>query len=110
MKRLTWFITGAATGAMGAGYAKRKVKRTASQLAPVNVARSTAAAVRRRGHDLVDAVKEGRHAMREREDELKARRDGRVRGLEDQIGPHEELLVDGQPVEPGRIVVMRRDE
>jgi hypothetical protein len=109
MKRLTWFVTGAAAGAVGAGYAKKKVKQTASTLAPANVARSGAGVVRRRSRDLVDALREGRLAMRHREDELRARRDGRVRHLDEQLGPDEQLLVDGRPVEPGRIVVMRRD-
>ena len=109
MKRVTWFLTGAAAGAAGLGYAKRKVKRTASQLAPAKVARSSIGAVRRRGRDVVDAVREGRHAMVDREDELKARRDGRLRSLEGEIGPDEELLVDGQRVEPGRVVVIRRN-
>ena len=108
-RRLTWFIAGAAAGAAGASYAKRQVKRTASTLAPSNVARSGVTAVRRQGRHIVDAVHEGRSAMRDREDELRARRDGRVRQLDDQLGPDEELLVDGRPVASERIVVVRRD-
>ena len=73
--RATWFVAGAAAGAVGATYTRRKVKAVANQLAPVNVARSVAGRARARGQDLVDAVKEGRVAMRAKEDELRAGRD-----------------------------------
>ena len=33
MKRVTWFVTGAAAGAAGASYATRKVKQTATHIA-----------------------------------------------------------------------------
>jgi hypothetical protein len=73
--RVTWFAAGAAAGAVGATYTRRKVKRVADQLTPVNVARSAAGRARARGRDVVDALREGRAAMRVREDELKAERD-----------------------------------
>ncbi|MHC4910707.1 MAG: hypothetical protein ACYTF9_13430, partial [Planctomycetota bacterium] len=78
MKRVTWFVTGIATGAAGASYATRKVKQTASQLTPTNVAKRSAGQARKHGRKVVDAVREGRAAMHAREDELKARRDARV--------------------------------
>jgi hypothetical protein len=108
MKRVTWFAAGAATGAAGAGYATRKIKARAAQLAPATAARNAAGAVRRRGRNLVEAVRDGREAMRTREEELRARRDGRVTSLDDHLGPDDRLLVDGQPVEPDRVVVLRR--
>ena len=74
MKKLTWFVTGVAAGATGANYAAKKVKQTASQLAPANVAKGAANRVRDGGRRVVEAVKEGRRAMHDREDELKARR------------------------------------
>jgi hypothetical protein len=46
--------------------------------------------------------------MRARERELRASRDGRVETLDDQLGPDDQLLVDGQPVETGRVIVLRR--
>lgn len=110
MKRITWFVTGAAAGAAGANYATRKVKQTAKQLAPANVARSAANSVRQGGRHLVDAVKEGRSAMRAREDELKARRDARVETLDDQLEPGDQLLVDGRPVDSGRVIVMKQKQ
>lgn len=108
MRRITWFIGGVAAGAAGAGYAKRSVRRTAAQLAPANVARGAAVRVRRRARDLADAVRDGRDAMSDREDELKARRDGRLARLDDHVGPNDEVLVDGRPVSPDRVAVLRR--
>jgi hypothetical protein len=108
MKRVTWFVAGVAAGAAGAGYATRRIKRTAAHLAPANVARHAAGAVRAGGRTVVDAVRDGRVAMRDREDELRARRDGRLTSLDEHLGPDDRLLVDGRPVEPERVVVLRR--
>jgi hypothetical protein len=73
--RVTWFVAGAAAGAVGATYTRRKVKRVADQLTPVNVARSVAGRAKARGIDVVDALREGRAAMRVREEQLRAERD-----------------------------------
>jgi hypothetical protein len=78
--RVTWFVAGAAAGAVGATYTRRKVKRVADQLTPVNVARSVAGRAKARGMDVVDALREGRAAMRVREDELRAERDAEAAG------------------------------
>jgi hypothetical protein len=78
--RVTWFVAGAAAGAVGATYTRRKVKRVADQLAPVNVARSVAGRAKARGLDVVDALREGRAAMRVREDQLRAERDAEAAG------------------------------
>lgn len=110
MRRLTWFVTGAAAGAAGVNYGTRKVKQTAAQLAPANVARSAAGSVRSGGRRLVDAVKEGRSAMRAREDELKARRDARLETLDDQLDPGDQLLVDGRPVDSARVIVLKQKQ
>ncbi len=91
MRRLTWFAAGAAAGAAGSHYAARKVKRTAQQLAPTNLARATARRIRNRGVVVADAVREGREAMRAKEAELRARRDG-----------HAVVAV-----EPGQVIVLR---
>lgn len=108
MKRVTWFVTGVAAGATGAGYATRKVKRTAAQLAPANVAKGAADRARRRGRQVADAVREGRIAMRAREDELKARRDARIETLDDRLDPGDQLLVDGRPVDTARVIVLKQ--
>lgn len=112
MKRATWFVAGVAAGAAGAGYATRKVKSTvkstAAQLAPSNVAKAAAGRARRQGRQVLDAISEGRAAMRVREDELKARRDARIETLDDHLEPGDQLLVDGQPVDTGRVIVLKQ--
>lgn len=108
MRRVTWFVTGVAAGATGASYATRKVKQTAAQLAPVNVAKGAAGRAREAGRHVVDAVREGRAAMHAREDELKARRDARVASLDDHLDPGDQILVDGRPVETGRVIVLKQ--
>src|SRR5471032_650282 len=108
IKRVTWFISGAVAGIAGAGYAKRKVKATAEQLAPVNVAKNIGARAKARGHDVADAIREGRQAMRAKEAELRARRDGRAEPLADELDRGDEVLVHGLPVEPGQVIVLRQ--
>lgn len=108
MKRVTWFVTGVAAGAAGVTYTTRKVKATASQLAPSNMARGAATSARRQGRNVIEAVREGRSAMRFREDELRARRDSRVATLDDQLEPGDQLLVDGQPVDTARVIVLKQ--
>lgn len=110
MKRVTWFVGGVAAGLASAGYAKKKVKQTASQMAPTQIARSAAGTVRSKSRDVVDAVREGRQVMRHTEDELHARREGRLISLDEQIEPGDQVFVDGVPVDSGRVIVMRRKE
>jgi hypothetical protein len=101
IKRLTWFLGGALAGAAGAGIAKKKVKQKAAELAPVNVARGAAGRVR-------EAVAEGRRAMRAKEAELRARLEGRAGVLADELDEGDAVLVDGTPVEPGQVIVLRQ--
>ena len=108
MRRTTWFVAGVAAGVGGANYAAKKVKQRAEQLRPTNVARSAAGRARGGGRRVADAVREGRTAMRQREDELKARRDRRPQPIDAQLDPGDELLVDGRPVESGRVIVLKR--
>ncbi|HAP78553.1 MAG TPA: hypothetical protein DCR14_21030 [Acidimicrobiaceae bacterium] len=101
IKRLTWFVGGAIAGVAGTNVAKRKVKAAAAELAPVNVARKTRDRVK-------DAVAEGRRAMKAKEAELRARRDGRADSLADALDEGDEVFVDGRPVEPGQVIVLRQ--
>jgi len=110
MRRTIWFVGGVAAGAAGAGYAKRKVSATARRLAPANVARSAADSVRSAGRRVSDALREGRQAAQVRERELRAERDGRLVRLGDHLRPGDEVLIDGQPVESARVILMRRPE
>lgn len=108
MKRTIWFATGVATGVAGVNYTKRKVANAAQQLAPVQAARRAAGGVRRQGQRVTDAVRAGRDTARIRERELRAEQDGRVIRLADHLQPGDEVLVDGTPVETGRVILMRR--
>lgn len=110
MKRVTWFVTGMAAGVTGAAYATKKVKQTAAQLAPSNVAKGAAERAKQAGRHVVDAVREGRSAMHAREDELKARRDARVSSLDDHLDPGDQILVDGRPIETGRVIVLKHQD
>lgn len=110
MKRVTWFAGGVAAGLVTAEYTKRKVKQTASHLAPAHLAKSAVSGVRAKAHGVADAVREGRLVARHTEDELRARREGRLVSLADQVAPGDQVFVDGVPVESGRVIVMRRKE
>lgn len=101
IKRVTWFVSGAVAGVAGAGLAKRKVKKAANRLTPRNLAHGVTGRIR-------DAVAEGRLAMRAKESELHARYDGRVSTLADDLEEGDEVLVDGRPVEPGQVIVLKQ--
>jgi hypothetical protein len=101
MKRLTWFVSGAVAGVAGAGLAKRKVKQAATHLTPKHVVNGLSSRVR-------DSVAEGRTAMRAKEAELRARLDGRAVRLSDGLDDGDEVLVDGVPVEPGQVIVLKQ--
>ena len=108
MKRVTWFVTGVAAGATGANYATRKVKERAQQFKPANVAAGAATKAKEGGARLVEAIRDGRAAMQAKEDELRARRDHVVEPVDGRLEPGEQLLVDGEPVETGRVIVLKQ--
>jgi hypothetical protein len=108
MKRVSWFVGGVAAGAVGANYAKKRVVAAANQIAPASVAKTAANRVRDTGRVVVDAVREGRQAMHQHEDELRARREGRLTSLDEHVEPGDQVYVDGVPVDSGRVIVMRR--
>lgn len=118
MRRATVFVSGVVAGATGATYATRKVKRTVKrtvqntteQLKPTNVVKTVGRSVRSGAGHVVDAVRDGRAAMREREDELRGRRDGTVSGLDERLAPGETVYVDGQRVDADRVVVRNGPE
>ncbi len=45
--------------------------------------------------------------MNQHEDELKAKRDGRLVTLAEHVAPGDQVFVDGVEVESGRVIVMR---
>ena len=54
------------------------------------------------------AVAEGKRAMKAKEAELRARIDGRVATLADDLEEGDTVIVDGRPVEPGQVIVLRQ--
>lgn len=107
MRRATWFAGGVVAGVASASYAKRKVRQTAEQLSPQHLARSAVDTVKQRTRDVADAIREGRQVARHTEDELRAKREGRLTSLDEHVAPGDQVFVDGVPVESGRVIVMR---
>jgi hypothetical protein len=105
LKRVKWFATGAVAGLAGARFAKRKVKSTAAQLAPINIAKSAAAKVREKGHDVADAVREGRDSMKAREAELRSKLGGETEPV-DTSARSGQVLIDGRPADAERVIVL----
>jgi hypothetical protein len=101
IKRLTWFVGGAVAGVAGVGLAKRKAKEAYVEYSPHAVARKTTDRVK-------DAMTEGRRAMKAKEAELKARLDGRAHTLADELDDGDAVIVDGRPVEPGQVIVLKQ--
>jgi len=106
-KRITWFAMGAAAGASGSVYARRKAKEAAAKYRPVAIARNTAVRVKGRASDVVESVRDGRIAMREREAELREQLDDQTPTVAPQlrvVGSRrmEELDPSDALVEPGR--------
>jgi hypothetical protein len=113
IKRLVWFLSGVVAGVAAVVTAGRRVKRTVGSITPVKVAGRAVDATRSRIDDLRSAFDEGRRAMRDRESELRARRDGRIEKLDagtsiDPISEGDAILVDGTPVSPSRVIVLRQ--
>ena len=67
---------GATAGAAGTIWAQQQVRRRLDQLGPDHLVVSAGNTAKKVGRSVADAVAEGRSAMRDREDELTARRDG----------------------------------
>jgi len=101
MKRVTWFVGGAVAGAAGVTVAKRKVKQAANQLTPKRIVNGLSSRVH-------DAYIEGLRAMRTREIELRGRMDGTATSLADDLDEGDAVLVDGLPVEPGQVIVLKQ--
>jgi hypothetical protein len=52
-------------------------------------------------------VHDGVDAMKAKEAELRARRDGRIEPLDTGLEPGDRVLVEGRLVEPGQVVILR---
>ena len=71
-KRLLWLVIGAAFGFGVSFWLVRTVRQTVERYTPERVSSDLAGALRQLGTDVRAAVADGRAAMRECEDELKA--------------------------------------
>ena len=70
-KRIRWMSIGAAAGLGGSVWAQRRVRQTVERYLPEQMGMQAAQRVRDLRDDLLDAVDEGREAMRSREAELR---------------------------------------
>ena len=66
MKRLTWFMSGAVAGVVGASVAKKKVKAAAAELSPANLAHKAADRAR-------EVAQDAKHTIKAKQLELRAR-------------------------------------
>lgn len=72
-KRLFWLTVGTMLGFGGSFWLQKRLRQKIEQYYPDRVARQVSGSVRTLGGDLAAAAKEGREAMREREEALRAR-------------------------------------
>ena len=75
-KRLFWLVVGAGFGFGVSFWLMRFVRQTVERYTPERMSSDLAGALRAFGEDLRAAVAEGREAMREREDEIRAELEG----------------------------------
>ena len=104
MKRLTWFMSGAAAGVVGASVAKKRVKAAAAELSPATLAHKAVDRVR-------EVAQEGKQAIKAKQIELRARltgKPGHAATLADELQDGDAVFVDGQPVEPAQVIVLRQ--
>ncbi|MCU1375042.1 MAG: hypothetical protein JWO68_2328 [Actinomycetia bacterium] len=80
-RRLFWLVVGAGFGFGVSFWLMRFVKQTVERYSPERVSDDLAGAIRSFGQDLRAAAAEGRMAMREREEELRAAVDTKSRPL-----------------------------
>lgn len=114
IKRLIWFVSGVVAGISGVLFAGKRLKRSVTSFTPIKVAQRATQSTRSGLNSVADAFREGRDAMRDKEFEMKAKRDGRVESFDQQgsirpLQPGDELLIDGKRIEPGRVIVLRED-
>ena len=75
-KRLFWLVVGAGFGFGVSFWLMRFVRQTVERYTPERMSSDLAGALRAFGEDLRAAVAEGREAMREREDQIRAELEG----------------------------------
>lgn len=80
-KRLFWLVVGAGFGFGVSFWVMRFVRQTVERYSPERVSDDLASAIRAFGQDIRAAAAEGRMAMREREEELRAAVETRSRPI-----------------------------
>ncbi|MEI8390928.1 MAG: hypothetical protein WCG40_00370 [Actinomycetes bacterium] len=115
IKRFVWFASGLAAGVTGVLVAGKRVRRSVTSFTPIKVVQRATETTRSRLTSVGDAFREGRDAMRNKELLMKAKRDGRFESFDRAIlvqplEAGDEILVDGQKVEPARVVLLRHDQ
>ncbi len=74
MRRIFWLALGVGAGGAGAVMSARFLRRQATKVAPANLAREARGGVMDLARLVSESIAEGRVAMREKEDELRAGR------------------------------------
>ena len=80
LRRIFWFAVGIGFGAGLSWWATRAVRRTAEKYAPDRVASELSKSLGRFGAELKAALADGREAMKQREQELRAAKPGLLSG------------------------------
>ncbi len=75
MRRAFWVALGLGAGATGAVITSRWAKKQAAKVAPQNIAREAKGGLLDLGKLVSETMAEGKHAMAERERELRAKHD-----------------------------------
>jgi hypothetical protein len=78
-KRLFWLSVGVTVGAGTSWWVTRAVKQKVEQYVPARVRQRAARRVRALGNDVRAAIADGRQAMHDQEEVLRARLDARYR-------------------------------
>ncbi len=76
MRRVFWAFLGLGAGVTGAVLASRWLRRQAERAAPARLAREARSGLLDLSRLVAESIAEGRRAMREKEEELRARRGG----------------------------------
>jgi hypothetical protein len=72
LRRIFWLAVGLGAGAAGAIMTMRFARRQASKVAPANLAREARGGLMDLAKLVAESIGEGREAMREKEEELRA--------------------------------------
>lgn len=72
MRRIFWLAVGLGAGAAGAIMTMRFARRQASKVAPANLAREARGGLMDLAKLVAESIGEGREAMRDKEEELRA--------------------------------------